>query len=1480
MPANKKKKKPANPARGFATISTASKTKSSGIDDAAVDTTTRRSSEEQDSLKEQAATSDEKPRNEVERPLDELSPDELEKQLEESSLQLILDNSASQVSKSVARQVSRLQTERRILRNQAMPLRTLQWLPEEMMQLIADQLCMQQSTISIKDRKSEPGPEDEAISGDDQITKLWTLRQVLLQLGFSLELTQSALRHILQVKETLDAKDISKSKDMIWGLEECLSWLSVTAGPKDLPSFVTQSATNTPCMDRDAEDVEDFVTIGEAEGSGTEANTSTASELTTPPQEIDSASSQEPPNESREPSSQSESDSDIEPEHLVEKYIAAHKRLHEISPDLVGTETKAQKKSQKSISLVAAAHLDRMTKRKVDRLTAKINRIKADVLFDKAAADHEWALIHTNLIQEAAERRRLNVGQMTGNSKQTKKDVTLSETESLGNDDGVENIMGDLFLGDSAAVTDSNSDSPSPLNEAKTNITIRNFGKWIGANPRKVFEEMCKSRDASSRITYKLISESSFSRRHSLEVKWSRKSELIVPIPIDAVFCKSSPRAFKIEMVSVACPDSKQSESYVSTIALFLLFSSKSEQKASMRLPSVWRNLWDELSALRREVENEKDRNVLREIRNLVEESEKHGVQLMDIDADHPTQSAASTRQIPEQTEPRSQKPIVLLPEEIRSLWLAKERMPSYQKMLPGRTKLPIHAFKNDLLSAIADHQVIIICGETGCVPAYIIEHELSNGRSCKIYCTEPRRISAISLARRVSEELGERKGDIGTPQSLIGYAIRLENRISPQTRLVYATTGIVMRMLEGGDELGEITHLLLDEVHERSIDSDFLLIALRKLLARRHDLKVILMSATVNAQRFSDYLNQAPIFNVPGRTFPVETKFLEDAIEETHFNSVASENARREGNSDDYDDDDDVLLADDGSAKTSLSADSLKKYSARTCNSLLKYNEYRINFDLILKLLVTIASKKSYSTYSKAILVFLPGIAEIRKLHSALLSHSSFQDHWDIHALHSSIAMEEQERAFLVPPKGIRKIVLATNIAETGITIPDVTCVIDTGKHREMRFDERRQLSRLIEVFVSRANAKQRRGRAGRVQKGLCFHMFTKSRHDDLMLEEQVPEMLRLSLQDLVLRVKICKLGGIEQILGEALDPPSSRNIKRATDALIDVRALTTSEDLTPLGRRLAKLPLDVFLGKLVLLGAIFSCLDAMLTIAAIISSKSPFSAAVGARSQMENARLAFKKSDSDPLTVYTAYCAWRRICCTNGVSEYQFCKKNFLNSQTLSSIEDLKAQLTTSVLDAGSISLDLSEKALLQRIHFNTRKRNFVELPPRYNKYNDNQLVLNSVIAWSFYPKLLRREGKHWKNIVNNQVVSLHPTSVNKGPDCTSQWLSFYNIMQSSNKFYNAHETTSAEDIAIALVCGEADFRMYSGVVVIDGNRIRFSFEDWKTMSAIKALRYEIRQIMALSFRSPERPLTQQQQTWLDIWERIFTRHNGSKS
>jgi ATP-dependent RNA helicase DHX29 len=923
-------------------------------------------------------------------------------------------------------------------------------------------------------------------------------------------------------------------------------------------------------------------------------------------------------------------------------------------------------------------------------------------------------------------------------------------------------------------------------------------------------------------------------------------------------------------MNSVATSSLQQSEGYLCTVMLFILSEMTRDEKVYLRLQSAWRDVWRELLEAKKEELDRADRASLKHIQALITEQRE----MQKGEADKQTERKAAVKGLTERSKPLGKTRTEYKPEYLKSLWEEKASTVRYQKMLHIRQQLPIWSFRQQIIDTITAHQVTVLCAETGAgkstqVPSFVLQSQLTAGRDCKILITQPRRISAISLARRVSEELGEQKSELGTPQSLVGFAIRLETKVSSATRITYLTTGVLLRMLESSSDLDQIDFVVLDEVHERTMDLDLLFIALRRLLQRRHNLKVVLMSATFDARRFSEYFENAPMLSIPGRTFPVDIKYLEDAVELTQKRGNDMQNScvveKYDG---------DTIGRDDSERPKSL-AMGLQSYSEETRKALAVYDEYRLDYSLIVSLIKTISSDNGFRNFSKAILVFMPGIAEIRRLHQTIMSSSSFQSGWVVHLLHSSFSNDDLEKAFEPPPARHRKIVIATNIAETGITIPDVTAVIDSCREKIMRFDERRQLSKLTEAFISRSSAHQRRGRAARVKEGLCFHLVTRYRHDHLLLEHHVPEMLRLSLQDPILRIKMWGLADIEQTLKEAFDPPTSKNIRRAMDLLRDVNALRNDESLTPLGRQLSKLPLDLWLGKLALHGVIFRCLDATLFMASVLSARSPFVEGGRSDSRAAAAKLAFRKGDSDLLSVYNAYGAWRRAY-TSG-NAHEFCRKNLLDYHTLLQIEDQKVQLLVNLSDAGILLLDETEKESIRRSRLGGRVQDLVTIPHRYDLNSGNEFVVNSVIALALYPKLLLRERQGWRNVANNQQVNVSPTSVNYGPSsCPGNWLSFYQTMQTKSKNPTVFETSSVPELIIVVLLGEADFKMYAGVIILDGGRIRFSIRDWTTMIALKFLRTKLQEGLSRSYRNSDFSSSSLDVKWFEMWQKIVTWQN----
>lgn len=534
---------------------------------------------------------------------------------------------------------------------------------------------------------------------------------------------------------------------------------------------------------------------------------------------------------------------------------------------------------------------------------------------------------------------------------------------------------------------------------------------------------------------------------------------------------------------------------------------------------------------------------------------------------------------------------------------------------LEARALLPVYSHRGQFLQLLKQHRVLVVEGDTGCgkttqLPQYVLEDAAACQEPCNVLVTQPRRVSAISVATRVADERGESCG------STVGYAIRMETQSSRETRLLFCTQGVLLRRLEADPDLQGLTHVFADEVHERSVEGDLLLLALARLRLRKPELHVIVMSATMDAAALSRYFRGCPILKVPGRTFPVKALWLEDAIEMTSHivdpwadwglrrNSWVS---RRYTCSTGF-----SGTPCDGSGQLHPRMEDLSepflgqryaRYSAETRNALCSMNHDIVNYELAAQVvghfLEQPVPKGPKGQALGAILVFLSGAREISKMRAALLEScpqlKKEPDASWVLVLHSSLTPREQQLVFQRPPSGCRKIVLATNIAETSITIDDVGVVIDTGHVKELRYDSARRLASLEDVFECQASVRQRRGRAGRVAPGTCVHLVTKYRHDKLMEAHQQPEVCRVPLEQLVLRLHasgLCRQDSAEEACSKLLEPPSILAVRRSVMELAELGALipTSSrgeERLTALGLRLSQLPLDAGLGKLLLLGA-----------------------------------------------------------------------------------------------------------------------------------------------------------------------------------------------------------------------------------------------------------------------------------------------------
>ncbi|WBW71164.1 ATP-dependent RNA helicase, DHX29-like protein [Schizosaccharomyces osmophilus] len=886
---------------------------------------------------------------------------------------------------------------------------------------------------------------------------------------------------------------------------------------------------------------------------------------------------------------------------------------------------------------------------------------------------------------------------------------------------------------------------------------------------------------------------------------------------------------------------------YTATHVLFKLVSPYTKLTVTM-FPKSFKDLFEKLLSEQSSGLKQEDMRISEKLDDILESkgSESTGVQ-----------NKASSKSV---DTAQTKKAVHRPPEKIVEEWHRQLCSSNAEKFRDIRSQLPASRYKSEILEAVNNNQLLIISGDTGCgkstqIPAFLLEDALSQGESAKIYVTEPRRISAVSLAQRVSQELGAHPPS-NRSHEMVGYSVRLDSKSTMHTPLVYVTTGVFLRLLEVGDEIESVTHLIIDEVHERSIDSDLLLIHVLRLLNDYPKLKVIVMSATLNAEKFQDYFGGSSLISIPGKTYPVQRCFLEDIMQQFQGDISFGEN-----NTDVADENDEYEEDEEGEDKDPAKSDAVVQ------NPIPKsYNEKVINYNLILFLLKYVFTEGD-PKYSQCVLVFFPGISEILRMKSLIDDVPMFQKHRDfrVYILHSSLSSAQQQSVFEIPPRGCRKIVLSTNIAETGVTIPDVTCVIDTGVHREMRYNSKRHLSRLTDTFVSRANAKQRSGRAGRVQEGICYHLFSKYKHDTQFLSYQTPEMLRLNLQEVVLRVKVCQMGEVQNVLGNALDAPSSTNVGRALEKLQQLGAIGEFEKLTKLGKYLAQLPLDATLGKLLVLGCYYKSVDAIVSIVAMITIGSPFRKPVGLEFAANKARLSFAKENtrSDLLVMYYAYCAWRDVCLNKlGPTESEFTREKYLNVEALSMAESLKIQLLNELKDMRLISATSIDtcKAVKRSIC-----RRFAIVPESSNLFSDNAEMVSSIIGASLYPNILKYdfEKRYWTSLHTNKRIRILDVSVNNKSELyqmPSKIVAYTNMMSSTRASEYVAETTMVTIRMLLSMCGlRIDLRESIGQAKLD--RFTVYLDNVYTSSALHMLRSFIESSFATFLSHPEVYLSDEQ-------------------
>lgn len=615
------------------------------------------------------------------------------------------------------------------------------------------------------------------------------------------------------------------------------------------------------------------------------------------------------------------------------------------------------------------------------------------------------------------------------------------------------------------------------------------------------------------------------------------------------------------------------------------------------------------------------------------------------------------------------------------------EQSDTIESIAMTRRSLPVYAVKKELMNVIREHQVCVIVGETGSGKttqlAQYLEEE-GYARFGVIGCTQPRRVAAVSVAQRVAEEF---RGGSELGQE-VGYTIRFEDTTSEKTIIKYMTDGILLRESLSDPELDGYAVVIMDEAHERSLNTDVLFGVLRGVVTRRRDLKVIITSATLNAEKFADFFGAAPIFKIPGRSFPVDTFFSKTPIE-------------------DYVD-----------------------------GAIWQAVQIHIQAPLPGDILIFMTGQEDIETTCEAL---AEKIGKLEKPRPLLIL-----------PIYSQLAADLQAKIFEPAPEGYRKIVVATNIAETSLTIDGIQYVIDSGYCKLKTYNPRLGIDALLLCPASQSSANQRSGRAGRTGPGKSYRLFTSSAYVTELLETNVPEIQRTNLSHVVLLLKTL---GVSDLLDfPFLDPPPAENILKSMLGLWLLGALGPQGALTELGRRMSIFPLDPALSSLLFKGEEFGCLVEAVTIVAMLSVPNVFMRPHGREDESDSAREKFFVPESDHLTLLHVYQRWRAAGC-----RADWCAKHYISGKSMRKAREVREQLLEIVRTEGMQESSSDEWDSIRR-----------------------------AIAAAFFYQAARRKGiGEYINIRSAVVCGLHPTSALYGTGLSPDYVVYHELIMTRREY-----------------------------------------------------------------------------------------------